>query len=466
MQNHAISISISLILTLFLSLFFQPAYEFSIYIWSYLSFAFVFSVTLRILFLRKREDILFFMVLFLTWLNFLQPYLRAEKVTHLYRIIPDQFLFEMSFFSAFGVIALYLGYYFSFSKKRINPIFKTENKFSSKIIGNGLIGIMSLYIIYRFFFIFYFELIQPFLGLLAILDYSPSIISAGLTLIILRKHGNLTTIIILFVFLIIQFFIAVAQTLFIYVVLLAFVPFLIYFFERKKVPIITILIVSILLAPLFLLRHYYRQDVVKWWYEGEKVTSEFLITRGFNIIGETYGRENMFDTSDKIKDPDKSAEERFEQVSYLGQCVYQHEIKGRPYLLGKTFWWLPIAPIPRAILPFKPENNMGTKLAEEYGLKGHSKGTMNWPLIADYFVNFGFFGIIFFSFFQGMAYKYTYKLLAFGHGDLNLLALFSLILPIIKIESNVTLIFGQIIQFLLLWYVLSITILKKYKYKK
>lgn len=466
MKNHLVSILASIGLTILVSFFIDPVYSFSVYIWSYISLAFVLSVAFRVIFLRQREDILFVTIIFLTWLNFLEPYLKDEKVTHLYRIIPDAYLFDMSFFSALGVIALYIGYYASFSNKQINPIFSTKNKFKSKLLGQIMLGVMVLFIVYKTMLIVSPTFIEPFKGLLAIIDYSPSLISAGLTLIILRKKGNLITIITLILFLAIQLFIAFAQTLFIYVILITFVPFLMYFFERKKVPVISLIAVIIVLTPLFLLRHYFRRDVFEWWSGKKTVTTAFLINRGVNIISETYSRDNIFDTSDLVKDADKNAEERFEQVSYLGQCVYQHKVKNRPYLWGETFWWLPIAPIPRAILPFKPENNMGTTLAEDYGLKGHTGGAMNWPMLVEYFINFGFYGIIFFSFFQGMAYKYTYKLLAFGHGDLNLIALFSLILPIIKIESNVTLIFGQIIQFLLIWYVLSVTLLKKYKYKR
>jgi len=91
---------------------------------------------------------------------------------------------------------------------------------------------------------------------------------------------------------------------------------------------------------------------------------------------------------------------------------------------------------------------------------------MNWPMLAEYYINFGFWGIVFFSVLQGIAYRYVYKLVAYGNGDINLIALFSLILPIIKIESNVTLIFGQVLQYLLIWFILSRTVLKKYRYKK
>ncbi len=330
-----------------------------------------------------------------------------------------------------------------------------------------MIGFMLVYILFQYLSSSFSELINPIIGILAILRYIPSLISVGITLMLLRGNNNIFTLSLLLFFFFILFLIAVAQTLFISVILIVVPPLIVYFFEKNKIPVISVVLILIILTPLFLVRHYYREQAAEWWYNDVEVSNAFLVKQGIKILKETYDKKNIFDTSDKIVDADKKAESRFEQVSYLGQCVYQHEIKGRPYLLGKTFWWLPIAPIPRAILPFKPENILATKLATEYGLRGEgSKAAMNWPLIADYYINFGFFGIFFFSFFQGMAYKYTYKLLAFGQGDLNLIALFSLILPIIKIESNVTLIFGQIIQFLLLWYVFSLTFLKKYKYKK
>ena len=467
MEKHYLTIFLSLIIAFFFSFFFNPIYDFSVYIWSYISLAFVLSVVFRVIFLKKREDILFFTVLFLTWLNFLEPYIRSEKVTYFFRIIPDAYLFNMSFFSAMGLIALYIGYYTGFSNRFVKPIFKLKNKFNSKQIGQTMIIFIFIYIIFKILITLFPDFIQPIIGILGILRYIPSLISAGITLMFLRKNNNILTVSFLLLFLFIVFLIAIAQTLFISVILIVFPPFLIYFFEKNKVPIISIIISVVLLSPVFLLRHYYREQASEWWYGDMEVNDIFLINQGLKILNETYGKDNFIDVSDKVIDADKKAESRFEQVSYLGQCVYQHEIIGRPYLYGETFWWLPIAPIPRAIFPLKPENILATKLAGEYGLRGKgSKASMNWPMLVEYYINFGFFGIIFLSFFQGMAYKYTYKLLAFGHGDLNLIALFSLILPIIKIESNVTLIFGQIIQFLLIWYVLSVTLLKKYKYKK
>ncbi len=463
MQKHFNSLSISAFLVLSLSVFLEPAYAFKINVWAYVSLIFPVSVVLRIVFLREREDILFFTAIFLTWLNFSQPYIKPEPVTHLYRIIPTDYLEAMSFFSGLSVVALYIGYYGSFRKKKVKPIFKTDAVFDSKTIGYFMLVVMTLYITYLLMKELVPSVMRSLGSILAILQYSPSLISAGLTLMLIRRRSNLLTVVILIAFLVFQFLIAVAETLFIYVILIAFVPFLIYIFEKKRIPVLAIVGVSILLMPIFTLRHYFRKEAFKWWYSGEKVTRTFLAKRGIDVIEETYTDRNIFDTSDKIKEEDNGNAERFEQVSYLGQCVYQHEVHDWSYLYGKTFWWLPLAPIPRFLIPFKPQNKMGTKMAEDYGLKGKTGGAMNWPMLVEYYVNFGFLGMLFFSFLQGLSYRFLYSLLAFGKGDLNMIALFSLILPVIKIESNVTLIYGQIIQFILLWYVLSITIFKNFK---
>ncbi len=459
-------IAASLIIVLFCSLFINPAYSFNVYFWSLFSLVFVLSIGLRVIVLHRIEDILFIIVLFLTWLNFLEPYLQSEKVFHLYRTIPEQYLESMSFFAAMSIIALLIGYYFSFKKKKVKPFFKEDLKFSSNTLSNILLLLIVIYAVYRFFKIFYPELIAPFIGVLSLLDYFTGLISAALTLILLRKNGNIIIIIVAIVFLIIQFLIALAQTLFVYVALIVVTPLLIYYFERNKVPLIVILITAILISPLYMVRHYYRKDAVAWWYEGSKASSSFLIEQGTKILEETYLDGDIFDVSDKIVDADKHAKSRLESISYLGQCVYQHKIKNRPYLLGETFWWLPLVPIPRAIFPFKPENLMSTKMAEEYGLKGHTKGSMNWPMLAEHYVNFGFLGMVIMSFFQGLAYRFIYSKIAYGKGDLNLIALFSMLLPITRIEGNITLVFGQVMQFMIIWYILSITILKKFRYKK
>ena len=465
-SDHFSFIVLSSIGVIIFSIFLHPAYESKIYFWSLFGLIFIGSVALRVVFLRKREDILFFTAIFMTWLNFSQPYLQQEKVYHLYRVIPDQYLEAMSFSASLSIITLYLGFYFSFKKKKINPFYKTDIKFSSKRLGHIMLSVMLLFIVYKTLNNIFPELIKPIIGILSILDYTPSLISAGLTLILLRKRGNPFIIIILSVFLLIQFLIAVAQTLFIYVVLIVIVPFLIYYFETNKIPIISFLLVAVLITPIYILRHYFRRDTIEWWYKNKEVSSVFLINKGLSNMEETYSREDIFDASDKIKNADDSEKERFESVSYLGQCVFQHEIKNRPFLLGETFWWLPLVPVPRIILPFKPENKMSTDMAEDYGLRGHTTGSMNWPMLAEYYVNFSFIGMIILSFFQGLAYRFIYRKVAFGKGDLNLIILFSILLPVVRIEGNITLIFGQIIQFLLIWYILSITVLKNFRYKR
>jgi len=354
MKNHFVSLLISAIITLIIPFFINPVYDFSVYFWSYLSLIFVLSVAIRIVVLRKREDILFFAAIFITWFNFLEPYLKPDKANYYTRVVPENYLFEMSLFSALGVIALYIGYYFLL-KRKINPMFEKSSKFTSKQIGKIMLGLLFIYLIYRAVDIFTPDLIKPLSTVLSILRYTPSLISVGLTLMLVRKKGNILIVIILFVFLFIQLLIAIATTLFFTVIIIVIIPFIVYFFETNKIPVITFLLVSVMLIPIYSLRHYYRDEAMQWWFYGEEVSTEFLIDRGMTIINDTYGRDNIFDFSDKIKEKKNKGESRFEQVTYLGQCVYQHEILGRPYLHGETFWWLPIAPIPRFIVPFKPE---------------------------------------------------------------------------------------------------------------
>ena len=126
---------------------------------------------------------------------------------------------------------------------------------------------------------------------------------------------------------------------------------------------------------------------------------------------------------------------------------------------------MPIAPIPRFLLPFKPENILSTKVAEQYGLKGSSKGSMNFPILCESYINFGFLGIVIIAFFQGVFLKWSFLKVGGISGDINILIFLNIVKQLISLEGNITLVFGAILQVFLFWYILINFILPKQKIK-
>jgi len=447
---------VSIILTLFCYYYIpKPAYDKEVYIWSLFSLTLIINLTLKLIVNRNNKDLLFLPALIITWLYFAFPYLSIEKIDHMYRIIPDSELYNMSFYSNLSIISLYLGY--NLIKLNIKPIFNQDTNISNNLL-NKILFVIILIDVINSLLKYYLPSITTSLGaILAILEYLPTTIGAIAYLLFKREKKFNLIIVISIVYCIFLFFVYVANTLFISILLLGLGPLLIELLVFNKIPLKYMLIISLFIYPVFITRHIFREEALKWWYEGEDISKYQLYKKGLNIyfnLDNTLGQLEEKESNEKTKS-------RMEQVSYLGQCVYQHEIIGWNYLYGETFWWLPIAPIPRIIIPFKPKNIMASKMAEEYGLKGKGHGAMNWPLLCDYYVNFGYFGMVFLSFFQGMAYYFFYKKFDFGKGDLNLLGILSISIILIKIEANITLVFGQLIQFYIIWSLIKLY-LKKY----
>ena len=126
----------------------------------------------------------------------------------------------------------------------------------------------------------------------------------------------------------------------------------------------------------------------------------------------------------------------------------------KPFLNGETFYWLPLVPVPRVIFPAKPKNVMSTDVATEYGLRGEvSIASINFPMLVEGYINFGFKGMVLMSLLFGIAYKWFASKFGFGVGDLNLIIVMNSVKQFTHAEGNITLVFGALIQVYLFWYV-------------
>ena len=165
-----------------------------------------------------------------------------------------------------------------------------------------------------------------------------------------------------------------------------------------------------------------------------------------------------FDQDRNLKRLTESEEEsninnRFEGVSYLATVVHCHLDLDYPYNYGKTFVWLPTLVIPRFMLPMRPSQNMGTEWAEYYQIKDKSwKASINFPMLVEFFADFGWLGMVVLSFFQGWLLAYVCAKFNNGRGDINLLFLLFVMPKLFIVEANITLAYGLILQvFFLIW---------------
>jgi hypothetical protein len=426
----------------------DPFYPQTNVIFSLLSLTFVLSVIFLSIYTKNFLHVLFLPIISLSWIYFESPFLKSTEIYYPSRAVPEEYYFELAFFPCIGIIVLYISYYKIFSTNFTRTVSKNTIKLNIYQLKKLIILVGSLSLTHNFLNIFFHNLIKNLGNTIQILSYSGTIILSLFILYWLR--GGRSKGLLIFVCLItgnelIGLFLT---TLFGLMLKFFLPPLFTYFYERKKIPVFIFILILILIYPIYLTRFEYR-------YKNNLSSSDNKIATGLSRLADIYTKKPIENYYESI-DEDNEEINRFENVSYLGQCVYLHEIVGKPFYNGKTFWWLPLAPIPRFILPWKPENLMATKIAYEYGVKqiDDKQSAFNFPMLVEGYINFGFLGIVFICLLQGVFFKLFFNKIAFGSGDINLLILLNSFKWITHMEGNITLVFGGILQIYIFWWLI------------
>jgi hypothetical protein len=392
--------------------------------------------------------------LFFTWVYFQSPFLFHEFVKPAYRIIPIQYIPQIAIFPALGILSMSLGYYFTFRRLSVKPICTENFKFSDSQIIKIANFFLVLGIIYRILEYSFSSILGSLSQVFQVLEFSPVIAILMGFIYYLRGGKNKVFINIMAVYFVLELLLRISETLFSSVAYLLIGLFFAFIIERKIFPVKSFIVALLICLPIFMSRVDYRRQAASRWYGGsEQLGLPSLVKLGYKYLG------NIFDTWNTEKylnsfAPDSPTRTRFEDVSYLGQCVFMTEINGTPLKYGSTFWWLPLTVVPRMVFPLKPDNLMATKVAQDYGAKGFTHGAMNFPMLVEMYINFGFWGIVVLSFFLGMFYKWVILKIDYVTGDLNFLIFLNLLWHLMRVEGNITLILGGFLQVLLFWYVI------------
>lgn len=392
---------------------------------------------------KSAKDILLFIPMIMTYLYFLLPYMFSDLVSHHYKHIPIEYLDNISFFSMASLISLYYGYYALNFYNSNKSVFRTDFVFDLENIKKVSISFMCIGIFERLLIKYATFLYNPIKSIFMILEFSP-VISLSLGLLYYLRGGKSK----IFLSLILLYFfgelsVRIGDTLFSKILYMFASFLLVYVFETKKLPVFKILLIGIIVFPNFALRKIYRAELFESWYGSGKKTYTDMIFTGFDNVITTFEIFPWEHTGLILKD---QLSTRFENITFLGQCVDHTLNDNKGYRYGATMWHLPLSIVPRFIFPWKPINYHATLLATEYGVKGIGKGAMNFPMLAEYFINFGFYGMVFFSFIQGLITRWALQKAAFGKGDLNLIVLICLLWHLEKVETNFTMIMGGFIQ--------------------
>lgn len=128
-----------------------------------------------------------------------------------------------------------------------------------------------------------------------------------------------------------------------------------------------------------------------------------------------------------------------------------------PYWKGYTYATLLYAFIPRFIMPEKPRKTLGQQFGHRYMFLAPQDLTTsyNLPILIEMYINFGPPAIIVGMFILGLIFRTFYNLFnhpAAGDGGFLLSAMIFTIL--LSIESDFSLVFGNIINYIILFYII------------
>ena len=256
-QNIIIGLSIlSCIILHFIS--YSPYGETPHYLSIFSSF-FVFLTIYPIVIDKRIVNIYITPFITLNWIYFQSPFILEEKTHYYTRVILDEYIPDISFYTALAIPLIYIGYFYFF--KAVQPITSKEFKFSNDNLRKLTLFFVGLSILHRLGLSFAPDLTNSLSNIIQLLFYSPTIALALYGLYILRTKSIPTLNffhIVTIGALLSELLIRISTTMFVSTALLFSGLLIAYFYEKRKIPITYLLILSLVLVPFYFTRKYFR----------------------------------------------------------------------------------------------------------------------------------------------------------------------------------------------------------------
>jgi hypothetical protein len=158
------------------------------------------------------------------------------------------------------------------------------------------------------------------------------------------------------------------------------------------------------------------------------------------------------------------------RVSYTASAISEVVNKtpnSVPFWNGYSYWPILTKFVPRILWPNKPKEEMGQLFGHTYNLLAEDNLTtsMNNPILAEGYMNFGIFGIIVVTIFMGLIGALVFFRMNIGNvpaaiNPLDKFILSSFGVYFIQWESNVSMLFGKLVIILFFRFFLTIIINK------
>jgi hypothetical protein len=123
-----------------------------------------------------------------------------------------------------------------------------------------------------------------------------------------------------------------------------------------------------------------------------------------------------------------------------------------PYSMGKTYLAILWAPLPRVIFPWKPKMALGQEFGHRYSLLNPSDHVTSYNLaqLIEMYMNFGIIGVIVGMFLMGVIYRFFYEIFCHPEaGEGGLLIGFFIFSRIANIESDFSIVFANVLYFII-----------------
>jgi len=236
---------------------------------------------------------------------------------------------------------------------------------------------------------------------------------------------------------------------------------MIYVAVRRLLPWRLAFAVFVFLVPSMVFKSEYRKLA---WSEGKSVSASFseLMRGGFvftttilSAVRET-GSEGLYYGGQTVA----------HRLDLLYPFAFVMELTPRdvPYLDGASYSALFWKPLPRVFFPDKPRETWGNEFGQRYGLLDPDDQTtsLNMPQMMEMYVNFGILGVIVGMWLLSQLFKtLNHVLNARRAGEWWTVAGALVLSSLINIESNLLLVFGGIIQLVVLLYLLGLLVRAK-----